>query len=40
VNWVPDWAKETPLDMAECSGETDLIEWLRRQGATSAKEAS
>jgi uncharacterized protein len=40
VNWVPDWAKETPLDMAECSGETDLVEWLRRQGAKAAQEAS
>jgi ankyrin repeat protein len=37
INWVPGWAKETPLDMAECSGATDLIEWLRKQGAKSGK---
>jgi ankyrin repeat protein len=40
VNWVPKWAKETPLDMAESSGETGFIEWLRRQGAKSDKDAS
>jgi ankyrin repeat protein len=37
LNWVPDWAKETPLDMAESSGAIDLVEWLRAQGARSAK---
>ena len=40
LNWVPEWAKETPLDMAESSGDNDLVQWLRAQGARSAKEAS
>jgi ankyrin repeat protein len=37
LNWIPGWAKETPLDMAECSGADDLVEWLRGRGAKSAK---
>jgi ankyrin repeat protein len=37
LNWVPDWAKETPLDMAESSGANDLLEWLRAHGARSSK---
>jgi ankyrin repeat protein len=37
-NWVPSWAKEQPLDMAECSGNKDLVEWLRSKGAKSAGE--
>jgi uncharacterized protein len=40
VNWVPEWAKQTPVDMAESAGAKDLVEWLRAQGATSAKETS
>jgi ankyrin repeat protein len=40
LNWVPDWAKQTPLDMAESSGADDLIEWLRARGASSSKGAS
>jgi ankyrin repeat protein len=40
VNWIPGWGKETPLDIATCSGANDLVEWLRGQGARSAKEAS
>jgi len=38
LNWVPSWAKEQPLDMAECSGNKELVEWLRGKGAKSAKE--
>jgi hypothetical protein len=38
VNWIPGWAKETPLDIAESSGAIDLVEWLRGQGARSAKD--
>ncbi|HEV3081969.1 MAG TPA: hypothetical protein VGY66_19470 [Gemmataceae bacterium] len=38
LNWIPSWAKETPLDMAACSGDKDLAEWLRGLGARSAKE--
>jgi uncharacterized protein len=37
LNWVPAWAKQTPLDMAESSGAHDLVEWLRAQGARSSK---
>jgi ankyrin repeat protein len=40
VNWVPDWAKETPLDIAQSQKADDLVEWLREQGAKSAKEPS
>ncbi len=40
LNRAPDWTKETPLDVAEHSGVKDLVEWLRGQGATSAKEPS
>ena len=32
--------KETPLDIAKCSGVNALVEWLRDQGAKSAKELS
>ena len=40
LNWVPEWAKETPLDMAESSGDKGLVEWVRPQGAKSAKATS
>ena len=40
LNWIPSWAKQTPLDMAECSSAKDLAEWLRGLGARSAKELS
>jgi uncharacterized protein len=36
LNWIPSWAKQTPLDIAQCSGAEDLVEWLRDQGARSA----
>jgi hypothetical protein len=36
LNWVPPWAKETPLDIAECSGTEDLVQWLRERGARSS----
>jgi ankyrin repeat protein len=39
LNWVPPWAKGRPLDIAERSGNTDLLEWLRSQGAKSADSA-
>jgi hypothetical protein len=32
------WAKELPLDMAESSGNKDLVAWLRGKGAKSAEE--
>jgi ankyrin repeat protein len=37
-NWLPPFAKELPLDMAERSGNQELVEWLRSKGAESAKE--
>jgi ankyrin repeat protein len=40
LNWAPHWAKETPLDIAVLSGANDLVDWLRGQGARSAKETS
>jgi uncharacterized protein len=38
INWIPSWAKQTPLDIAECSGAKELVEWLRKHGAKAAKE--
>jgi uncharacterized protein len=40
MNWVPDWANQTPLDVAESQDGNELVEWLREQGAKSAKEPS
>ena len=40
LNWVPDWTKETPTDIAESQNANDVVEWLRGQGARSAKELS
>jgi uncharacterized protein len=40
VNWVPQWARETPLDMAESAGAGDLAQWLRGQGAASVRKTS
>ena len=39
VNWVPDYAKGTPLDAATGEGtqRENLIGWLREHGAQSAK---
>jgi hypothetical protein len=39
-SWAPRWAKETPLDIAAHSRANDLVDWLRGQGARSAKETS
>ena len=38
LNRAPGWTKETPLDIAESAEAKDLVEWLRGQGARSAKE--
>jgi hypothetical protein len=40
LNWVPDWTKETPLDIARSSGASDLIEWLQGEGARSLRDTS
>ncbi len=40
LNWIPDWTKETPLDVAASSGAGALVEWLSGLGARSAKAAS
>ena len=39
VNWI-GYDQRTPLDAAQESGAGDLLEWLRNQGATSAKRSS
>jgi uncharacterized protein len=39
LNWI-GWDQRTPMDVAQESGGNDLIEWLRSQGATSAKGSS
>jgi ankyrin repeat protein len=40
LNWIPDYAKQTPLEVAEASGQDTgrqaLIEWLRAKGAKTA----
>jgi ankyrin repeat protein len=38
LNWIPDWNKDAPLDIAVQSGASDVVEWLRARGAKSAKE--
>jgi uncharacterized protein len=38
VNRVPEWTKETPLDIAQSQNANNLVEWLRGQGAKSAKQ--
>ena len=40
LNWVPDWTKETPLDIAASAGGHELAEWLRQHGARSARATS
>ena len=39
LNWI-GWGQCTPLQAAQQSGVSDLIEWLRSRGALSAKESS
>jgi ankyrin repeat protein len=36
LNWI-GWDELTPLDAAERSGATELVAWLRRRGARSAR---
>jgi len=38
LNWVPPWENLTPLDAAERDQATDLVHWLREQGAERAGE--
>lgn len=38
INWLPEWEEITPLDIAIRSEATELVEWLKSQGAKSAKE--
>lgn len=38
INHVPSWENLTPLDVAIRSNATDLIDWLRSQGAKTYKE--
>jgi uncharacterized protein len=37
LNWIPDWANQTPLDVAESQDSNELGAWLREQGAKSAQ---
>jgi uncharacterized protein len=38
LNWIPDYAKQTPLDVAAApdTGREALVNWLREKGAASA----
>jgi ankyrin repeat protein len=36
LDWLPGWENRTPLDAAERSGATEVVAWLRENGATSA----
>lgn len=38
INSIPGWEPLTPLDAAEREGATDLVTWLRGQGARTAQE--
>jgi uncharacterized protein len=43
LNWIPDWSRQTPLDIAQVSNPSrppsdDLVHWLREQGAKSVSE--
>jgi len=37
LNWIPDYAKQTPLEIASSTdtGRSNLIDWLKEQGAAS-----
>ncbi|MEK3889370.1 ankyrin repeat domain-containing protein [Bacillus sp. FSL K6-3431] len=36
INWIPGWEELTPLDAANRSETTELVQWLRLEGAKSA----
>ncbi len=38
INWLPDWDRVSPLDAAGQSGNEKVVQWLRENGAKSAKE--
>jgi len=38
LNWISVWDGLTPLDAAQRSAATELVQWLRSQGAKSARE--
>lgn len=40
VNWLPTWEKRTPLDAAQRNDFPALVEWLCRNGGTSAIESA
>ncbi|SDX97567.1 ankyrin repeat domain-containing protein [Thermoactinomyces sp. DSM 45892] len=40
LNWISLWDNLTPLDAAQRSHATDLVQWLRNQGAKSISELS
>lgn len=37
LNWIPDYAKQTPLEIASSldTGRSNLVDWLKKRGATS-----
>lgn len=38
LNWLPDWEELTPLDAANRSNASKLVQWLRLRGAKSASD--
>jgi uncharacterized protein len=40
LNWSAPWSGETPLDIAEQAGWTDVVAWLTQQGATRGKKSA
>lgn len=38
LNWAAPWSDETPLDIAEKGGHSDVVAWLRGLGAVRAKD--
>ncbi|MEU8040991.1 ankyrin repeat domain-containing protein [Streptosporangium sp. NPDC049078] len=40
LNWLPTWESLTPLDAAIRSNGTEVIDWLRSQGALKAEQMS
>jgi ankyrin repeat protein len=33
LNWAAPWSGQTPLDIAERAGWSDVVDWLRKEGA-------
>jgi ankyrin repeat protein len=37
LNWAAPWSGQTPLDIAERSGRSDVVTWLLEKGAIRGK---